>query len=104
MARVIVTVSADRDTDEIVSYLADRGGALTVQKYLRLFDRVYERLRRFPRSGHPRPKLGSSVYIAIVLPYVIIYEWDVASDTATILRIVRGRRRLTRKLLRAAGP
>lgn len=100
MVRVIVTASADRDTDEIVAYLASRGGPPTVRKYLRLFDEVYERLQQFPRSGHPRPKLGITVHIAIVHPYVMIYDWDAAADTVSMLRIVRGPRRLTRTLLK----
>jgi plasmid stabilization system protein ParE len=101
MARVIVTASADRDTDEIVTYLAGRGGPPTVRKYLRLFDAVYERLQHFPRIGHPRPRLGLTVHIVIVHPYVMIYDWNAASGTVAILRIVRSSRRLTRKLTRA---
>ena len=100
MARVIVTASADRDTDEIVTYLAGRGGGPTVAKYLRLFDESYERLRQFPLSGHRRLKLGREVRIVFASPYLIIYDWDAAADTVTVLRIVRGSRRITRKMVR----
>ncbi len=100
MARVVVTASADRDTDEIVAYLAARGGPPTVRKYLAVFDQAYERLEAFPGTGHPRPRLGVSVRIVIALPYLIIYEWDTGSDTVTVLRIVRGSRRVTRRLIR----
>jgi toxin ParE1/3/4 len=99
MARLIFTASADRDMDEITSYLASRGGPPTVRKYLGAFDRLYARLEAFPGSGHPRPKLGLNIRIGIVSPYLVIFEWSAGADTATILRIVRGRRRLTRKLL-----
>ena len=100
MARVVVTESADRDTDEIVTYLAGRGGPPTARKYLRLFDDVYERLREFPGSGHPRARLGPDARVVIVPPYLIIYDWDAPNDTVTILRILRMERRLTRKLVR----
>jgi toxin ParE1/3/4 len=76
MAGVTFTESADNDVDEIVAYLAGRGGPPSVQKYLQLFDQAYVRLRQFPRSGHPRPKLGPQVRIVIVPPYLIIYDWD----------------------------
>jgi plasmid stabilization system protein ParE len=99
MPHVIVTASADRDTDEIAGYLAARAGPLTAQKFLRRFDQIYERLQTLPRSGHPRPKLGPMVHIVIVPPYVMIYDWDAEADAVTVLRIVRGSRKLTRKLL-----
>jgi toxin ParE1/3/4 len=100
VATVIVTASADRDTHEIVAYLARRGGPPSIRKYLKLFDQVYERLMMFPGSGHPRAKLGPLVRIAVVSPFLIIHEWDPAADTVTILRIVRSRRRITQKLVR----
>ena len=100
MARVVFTDAADNDADEIVSYLAARGGPPTVRKYQRLFDQAYDRLRKFPRSGHPRPKLGPEVRIVIAPPYLIIYDWDAAADTVTVLRIIRGSRQITKRIVR----
>ena len=63
------------------------------------FDALYRRLERFPESGAPRPALGRLVRIAIVSPYNIIHEYIEADDAVTIMRIVHGRRRITRRML-----
>jgi toxin ParE1/3/4 len=71
-----------------------------VTKYYQLFDAVYQRLETWPASGPVRPRLGKLARIAVVTPYVMIYDWNPATDTITIVRIVRGSRRITRKLVR----
>ena len=101
MAYVVVTASADRDLDDIVRYLAERGGRSIATRYLERFDVAYERLRRFPLSGHRRPKLGREVRIVVVLHYLIIYDWEESADRVTVLRVVRGSRRITKRLVRA---
>ena len=58
-----------------------------------------ERLLEFPRSGAPRPRLGSETRIAIVAPYILIYDYAPADDVLTLLRILHGKRDITRKLL-----
>lgn len=100
MARVELTEKADTDTEDIFVYLAERGGRPTVHKHQNQFEGIFDRLQLFLRSGHPRPKLGPNARVVIVLPYLIIYDWNEASDTVTILRILSGERKLTRKLLR----
>ncbi|MDZ4841917.1 MAG: type II toxin-antitoxin system RelE/ParE family toxin [Hyphomicrobium aestuarii] len=100
MTRIVVTVSADADIDAIIAHMAAVAGLPTAQKYLGLIEKVYERLAAFPGSGPPRPTLGPLARIAVISPYVLIYDWDSAANTATILRVVHGRRRITRKLAR----
>ena len=100
MARIVVTETADRDVDEIVTYLAEQAGARVAEKYLDLFDGVYARLALLPGSGPPRPHLGQLTRISVVSPYVVIYDWDAANDCVTVLRVVHGRRRITRRLVR----
>jgi toxin ParE1/3/4 len=100
MARIVVTEKADGDIDEIAAYLSQHAGARTVANYLDQFDAVYERLARLPGSGPLRPRLGSTTRIAVVLPYVMIYDWDAENDTAIILRVLHGRRRITRAIVR----
>jgi toxin ParE1/3/4 len=100
MTRVIISPRADTDVDEIVTYLAGRGGSPLVQQYLDRFDAVYARLAEFPGSGPRRPRLGAQARIAVVSPYVIIYYWDDETDAVLVLRIVRGSRRITRRLAR----
>ena len=53
---------------------------------------------RYPRSGARRSKLGRNLRIAVVEPYIVIY--DVRDDTVRIVRIVDGRRNITRRLVR----
>jgi mRNA-degrading endonuclease RelE of RelBE toxin-antitoxin system len=36
----------------------------------------------------------------VISPYVLIYDFDSSSDTATVLRIVHGRRNITVDLIR----
>jgi plasmid stabilization system protein ParE len=97
-ARVIVSPSADADTDEIITYLAKRAGAATADKYGALFSEVYERLAVHPDMYAVRPVLGPRIRAAVVPPYLVIYEHAIP-DVVNILRILHGRRRLTPALL-----
>jgi toxin ParE1/3/4 len=62
------------------------------------FKSVYRRLTEFPASGPPRPALGSAARIAIGWPYIVIYEHE--QDGVTVLRVLHGRRNITRDLVR----
>lgn len=100
MTRLIVGDEAERDLDDLLAYLVSEAGVRTAENYARRFRRSIEQLMQFPGSGMLRPALGSSARIAIVYPYVIIYDHDAAKDSVTVLRIVHGRRSLTMRLLR----
>lgn len=99
MARLVVTELADRDLATIVVYLANEAGAATAGKYFERFDALYERLTDFPGLGAPRPLLGDEVRISTVPPYVVIYEHHPSENIVMILRIIHGRRNITRDLL-----
>lgn len=101
--RVIIAPAAAGDTLDILTFLSEQAGRRTASKYAHLFERLYDRLEDFPASGAPRPALGSNVRIGIVRPYIVIYRHAVGSDTATVLRIVHGRRDITRALLGRSG-
>jgi toxin ParE1/3/4 len=98
MTRVIVSPRADADTDEIITYLANRAGAATADKYDALFNEVYDRLAVHPDMYAARLRLGPKVRAAIVAPYLVIYEHTIP-DVVHVLRILHGRRRLTPALL-----
>jgi plasmid stabilization system protein ParE len=100
MTKIIISPRADADLDDVTTYLAGRGGEPLVAKYFGLFDAVYRRLQMWPASEPARRPLGKQARIAPVPPFVLIYDWDQATDTVTIVRIVRGSRRITRKLVR----
>jgi toxin ParE1/3/4 len=99
MARVVVSLLAQSDTRYILSGLAAVAGLGVASKYAAEFEALYERLTVHPESGPSRSAIGQYVRIGVVSPYVLIYEYDHASDVVTIFRIVHGRRRITGKLL-----
>jgi plasmid stabilization system protein ParE len=100
MARVIVSLLAQADSDYIVADLTDKAGPSVAARYAASFEALYERFAAYPDSGAPRPAIGQHVRIGIASPYIVIYEHDKTSDTVTIFRIVHGRRKITGRLLR----
>ena len=98
MARVVVSPSADADADEIFAYLGRVSGAATANQYDALFNEVYGHLAVDPDMYAARPRLGPKVRAAVVWPYLVIYE-HTTPDVVDVLRILHGRRRLTRALL-----
>jgi toxin ParE1/3/4 len=99
MARVVVSGPAKRDARRILSDLNDKAGRLVAARYAIEFEATFRRLAVFPGIGAPRPALGTHARMAVVKPYVVIYDWQ--EDTVTVLRILHGRRNLTRKLVRS---
>lgn len=66
-------------------------------RYNAAFRQAFQRLADFPGSGSPRPALGASIRIALVHPFVVIYDHD--ESIVTILRILHGKRNITRDLM-----
>ncbi len=66
----------------------------------RRFRLTIENLLTFPQGGSPRPRLGAQTRIAIIAPYVLIYDYTPDDDVLTLLRILHGKRDITRKLLK----
>jgi toxin ParE1/3/4 len=70
-------------------------------KSLRESRRVRRCLRStadFPASGSPRPALGRNARIALVHPFVLIYDY--VDDTVTVLRVLHGRRNIAPEILK----
>jgi toxin ParE1/3/4 len=101
-ARVIITAPADADMADILADLAAVAGSAVANKYNLLFESLYDRLADYPDSCPARPKLGAHIRLGIVLPYHVFYRHLEGDDTVTILRVIHGRRRITRNLLRGA--
>ncbi len=99
MARLVIAATADADSAAVLDDLAAQWGERVAWKYAGLFDRLLARLMAFPAIGARRPALGQDVRIGIVSPYVVIYDYDANADTVTVLRIVHGRRDISRRLL-----
>jgi toxin ParE1/3/4 len=97
VTRIIVSPEAQADFIDIVSYLEKRGGRLVALRYAERLAELYDQLALFPETGAARPKLGANIRIRIVHPFVVIYRYT--ADQVDILRIVRGSRRITRKMI-----
>ncbi len=100
MTLLVVTADAEADTRDILAYLEREAGSPIAADYGRRFGRTIERLVRMPETGAPRPSLGSRARIAIVFPYILIYDYTPDDDTLTLLRILHGRRNISHDLLR----
>jgi plasmid stabilization system protein ParE len=98
MARVVVTEIAKRDVRRILSDLSERAGQRVADNYAAEFKATYRRLGELPDIGPPRPALGPKTRIAIILPYLVVYEHD--GGVVTVLRVLHGKRNITRELLR----
>ena len=99
MIEVIVAPQARADLLDILRYLATVASPATADRWDRKFWAAIHDLAEFPGIGAPRPALGANVRIKIVGPYVIIYEHARGDSAAHVLRVVHGKRNITRKLL-----
>jgi toxin ParE1/3/4 len=100
MTRLVVTADADVDLNEVLDYLKQQASAPVAEEYGRKFRLCIERLLEFPGTGPRRPALGPNVRIGIVPPYILIYDYMADDDTLILLRIVHGKRNITRRLVR----
>lgn len=99
MTTLVVTAHAHRDFDDILHHLDDMAGQRTAQAYADRFANALERIEQFPSAGPQRPALGPCARIAIVLPYMLIYDYSEADGRLVLLRVLHGRRRMTERLL-----
>ena len=95
-ARLVIAQAASADQTDILIDLNTVAGLQTATKYRARLRAVYERLADHPASGPRRPALGPNIRIGVVTPYIVIYEYTASDDTVTILRIIHGRRDVTR--------
>ena len=100
MTRIIVAADAEGDIGEILAYLEREAGRSTAVAYGERFVKAIERVADFPGHGTPRPALGPDTRIALVYPYLLIYDFHVADDTATLLRVLHGKRDITERLIK----
>lgn len=98
MTRFVVSVRAGTDVKQILERLSELGGPNVAGKYARDLRAIYERLSMFPASGARRSKLGPFARIAVWDPYVVVY--DHIGEEIRIVRVLDGRRNITRRLVR----
>lgn len=100
MTRLIVATDAERDIGEILDYLEREAGSQTAVAYGQRFVQAIERMADFPGHGTPRPDLGTDARVALVWPYLLVYDFTAADDTATLLRVLHGKRDITERLIK----
>ena len=100
MTSLVVTTDADADFDDILAYLRREAGIHLAVGYGGRFDLALQRLIKFPQSGPRRPALGKNVRIAIVPPYLLIYDYTPEDDRIILLRVLHERRNITGELVR----
>jgi toxin ParE1/3/4 len=103
MTRFFIAAIADTDRAEIIEDLGAKAGAFTARKYDDRFEQLYDRLEIYPQSCALRPALGREIRVGVVTPFVIIYRYAESVDTVTILRLIDGRRDISKKLLGRRG-
>jgi toxin ParE1/3/4 len=99
MTRVAVSADARADVDGILSYLRREASAGVAARYAAHFRDLVRRLADHPMIGAPRPSLGPAARVAVVSPYLVIYEYESGPDTVTLLRVLHGRRRIAASML-----
>ena len=99
MTDVVLTHSAHRDLTKILAEVHKNAGRASLYKYDAEFSRTFARLQQFPDSGAPRPRLGVNTRLSVVYPYLIYYRRSAAADSVLIMRILHGRRKITRRML-----
>jgi toxin ParE1/3/4 len=97
MAHVVVSARAHSDFSQVLRYLAANAGLRLAERYAAAFDALYDRLGDFPDSSPARPALGPRVRVALVAPFMVVYDHH--NGTVTVLRILHGKRNITRDLL-----
>ena len=99
MARLRVAPAAARDLQKISDEIATAAGKRVALAFMERLRQSLEGLVQFPGMGRQRPAFGSGVRSWVVYPYVAFYRQ--AGLDVEIIRVVHGRRRITRRLLGA---
>ncbi len=90
MVEIRLTAGALADLAEIDEYGATSFGQAKAENYSRGFGDVFDRLRRYPRSGRARPELGDGVRSASYRNHQIYYLVEVRG--VQILRVIHNAR------------
>lgn len=98
MAKLIVSTEAQADVDEILTYLEHAAGPLVTLRYGERFLIAFRHLMDFPETGARRPQFGVDMRIWVIAPYVVFYRFAPADETIRVLRVLHGRRNITRQL------
>ena len=85
------TKRAERDLNEIASYIGRESPAAAARFVLELIDRLEANLSRRPASGRPGRVLGTRELVIGRLPYIVPYR--VREKDIEIMRVLHASRR-----------
>lgn len=100
MTEVTVAPQARSDLVRIVDHLGEVASPATAIRWNARLWATIDGIAHFAGTGAPRQRLGRNIRIKVVKPYIVIYEHELGSGVAHVLRVLHGRRRITPKLLR----
>ena len=80
--------------------IASDAGYFVASKTNARIEDLYERLADYPECRQARPRLGTHIRVGVVFPCLVIYRHIKGDDTVSIIRIIHGRREITRKIFR----
>jgi toxin ParE1/3/4 len=98
VAQLRFAPAAARDLQKVSEDIKAAGGERVALAFVGHLRQSLEGLVAFPRMGRLRPRFGSGVRSWAFPPYVAFYRQS-ASDVE-IIRIVHGKRKITRALMR----
>ncbi|HAH09243.1 MAG TPA: type II toxin-antitoxin system RelE/ParE family toxin [Alphaproteobacteria bacterium] len=99
MATLVISRVASADQADILQDIGQAAGANVAETYQDRFTQLFSILVVQPEIGAPRPELGRAVRLCLVQPYNVYYRFDRARDEVRILRILHGRRDITRGMM-----
>jgi toxin ParE1/3/4 len=79
--------------------LTVKAGVLVAAKFALNFQNLFDRLADHPDSCPARRRLGKGIRMGVVVPYLVFYRHDASQSAVNIMRVIHGKRRVTRKML-----
>jgi toxin ParE1/3/4 len=95
--RVALFASGGRDLEKINTDISAAGGEAVARNFLARLRASLEKLPDFPRLGRQRPRFGRGVRSWAYAPYIAFYR--ATGEGVEIIRIIHGRRRITRETI-----
>ena len=93
MAEIVISQRAREDFKRIWRYIAFDNEA-AADRLLRAINTKIARLQAFPEIGSPRDDIRSGARSLVHGTYLVLYDYDHASDTVEIVTVVEGMRDL----------
>ena len=62
--------------------------------------KLYDRLAEHPESCEAHPELSAHIRVGLVSPYLVIHHYAESARAVRVIRVLHGRRKVTRGLLR----